>query len=103
MAGIFVEWTRRPLHDQLAFPPLGERRRIVDLKLIEIEERVDVEQAEALDEVEIPIRSCRRRRRRSRRCRAPARRVDLFQTIGEAQTAERPKPMETFALSASKR
>jgi len=24
--------------------------------------------------------------------RAPARRVDLFQTIGEAQTAERPKP-----------
>ena len=35
--------------------------------------------------------------------RAPARRVDLFQTIGEAQTAERPKPMETLALSASKR
>ena len=35
--------------------------------------------------------------------RAPARRVDLFQTIGEAQTAERPKPMETLALSAIKR
>ena len=33
--------------------------------------------------------------------RAPDRRVDLFQTIGEAQTAERPKPMETLALSAS--
>jgi hypothetical protein len=53
VAGIFVEWTRRPLHGQLAFPRLGERRRIVDLELIE--ERVDVEQAEALDEVEIPI------------------------------------------------
>jgi hypothetical protein len=35
--------------------------------------------------------------------RAPARRVDLFQTIGEAQTAERPKRMETLALSANKR
>ena len=35
--------------------------------------------------------------------RAPARQVDLFQTSGEAQTAERPKPMETLALSASKR
>ena len=35
--------------------------------------------------------------------RALARRVDLFQTIGEAQIAERPKPMETLALSASKR
>jgi len=35
--------------------------------------------------------------------RAPARRVDLFQTISEVQTAERPKPMETLALSASKR
>ena len=35
VAVIFVEWNRRPLYGQLAFPRLGESRRIVDLELIE--------------------------------------------------------------------
>ena len=53
MAREFVDVAGRPRHRQFALPWLGERRRVVDLELIQ--KRIGVEKTEALDQVQISV------------------------------------------------
>ena len=53
MAREFVDVAGRPRHCQFTLPWLGERRRIVDLELVQ--QRIGVEKTEALDQVQIAI------------------------------------------------
>ena len=55
MAGVLVYRPGRPLHRQLAFPRTCERRGIVNLELVQ--QSICVHQAEALDEMTVPIPS----------------------------------------------
>src|SRR5687767_15592966 len=53
MAGVFVDGSRRPGHRQLTFPRPRSRGGVVDLELIE--QRIFIEQAEPLDQMQIAI------------------------------------------------
>src|SRR6188768_3451026 len=53
VTGVFVDRLGRACQRQLAFPRPRERGRIVDLELVE--QRLRVEQTEALDQVQVAV------------------------------------------------